>query len=110
MHQRLRLALIVLCVVVVVGGGLQSMTLAWSHKEHIQFTRLAAERLIDDPNTPADMKEWLRKSLPQPLDMAGEQDYFLHTHLGLHPKGYDTGLTHWAYMPDEHALGDPANS
>ena len=106
MQQRLRFALIVVGVLI----GLQSSTLAWSHKEHIQFTRIAAERLIDDPSTPADLKEWLRQSLPQPLDMAGEEDYFLHTHLGLHPKGYDTGLTHWAYMPDEHALGDPANS
>jgi hypothetical protein len=83
---------------------------AWSHKEHIQFTRIAAQQLIDDPATPSEMKEWLRKALPKPLDMAGEQDYFLHTHLGLHPKGFDAGLTHWAYMPDEHALGDPADS
>lgn len=83
---------------------------AWCYKEHIQFTRLAATRLIADPTTPPAMKAWLERALPQRLDLAGEREYFLHTHLGLQPKGYETGLLHWAYDPDVHALNDPKDA
>ena len=35
--------------------------LGWSYKEHIQLTRIAAERLIADPSTPPAMKQWLQQ-------------------------------------------------
>ena len=80
---------------------------AWCYKEHIQFTRIAASRLIADPTTPPEMKAWLDRAIPGRLDMAGEREFFLHAHLGLNPKGFETGLLHWAYDPDVHALNDP---
>ena len=33
---------------------------AWSYKEHVFMTRLAVQRLMNDPATPDDMKAWLR--------------------------------------------------
>ena len=31
----------------------------WGTKEHVQLTRIAANRLIADPSTPPAMKKWL---------------------------------------------------
>lgn len=79
---------------------------AWSNKEHMQLTRLAAERLIASAATPPDMKDWLRKALvAPPLTMDQEKEYFLHQRIGLIPRGVD-GLPYWAVMPDMHALTD----
>ncbi len=76
--------------------------LAWSHKEHILFTRLAASRLLDDPATPPAMKTWLRQAAGDVPDLAGDEQFFIHTHIGIDPKGF-TGLSYWAYVPDLHA-------
>lgn len=78
----------------------------WSNKEHIQLTRMAAERLIADPATPPAMRRWLVAAIPHPLDAAGERDYFLHRRVGLITRGED-GLPFWATMPDMIALTDP---
>lgn len=83
-----------------------SPALAWSYKEHIQFARMASSRLIDDPTTSPAMKEWLTKAVPVRLDAAGEENYFLNEKIGLDPKAYTTGILHWAWMPDWHALND----
>ena len=37
----------------------------WSNKEHLQLTRIAALRLINAADTPADMKAWLREAMVQ---------------------------------------------
>src|SRR3954464_4448831 len=98
--------LTVLLIVLVITSN----SFAWCYKEHIQFARMAAERLIADPATPPAMKAWLEQAVPQRLDFAGEKEYFLHTHIGLQPKGYETSLLHWAYDPDVHALNDPKDA
>ena len=72
---------------------------AWSYKEHIQLTRLAAERLIADPQTPPEMKAWLQTICPGLKDMAGEKEYFLHTHVGKDISNFK-GLERWAGTPD----------
>src|SRR3954449_6016426 len=72
---------------------------AWSNKEHIQLTRLAAERVIADPQTPAAMKDWLRAACPQLLCAAQEREYFLTQRIGLFPRGVE-GLAFWATVPD----------
>src|SRR5215208_1317918 len=64
---------------------------AWSNKEHNQLARIAAGRLIADPAT------------PDPLDMKGEEDYFLRKRIGIIPKGAD-GIPFWATMPDMVSL------
>jgi hypothetical protein len=84
-------------VVLVLGFVLRAH--AWSYKEHIQLTRLAAERLLADPQTPADMKAWLQKLAPGLKDIAGEKEYFLHTRVGMDISSFK-GLERWAGMPD----------
>src|SRR5687767_3917814 len=76
-----------------------SPSLAWSNKEHIQLTRLAALRLIESPDTPAEMKAWLRAAQPDLRDMAAERDYFLHARVGKYPTGAQ-GIAFWATVPD----------
>jgi hypothetical protein len=73
---------------------------AWSHKEHIQLTRIAAQQLMIDPDTPTAMKEWLRKGIAGgPQSLEEEKEYLLHKHVGLVPRGVD-GLPFWSVMPD----------
>jgi hypothetical protein len=83
---------------------------AWSYKEHIQFTRLAATRLIADPDTPPEMKAWLERAIPNRPDLAGEREFFLRGRVGINPKGFETGLLHWTYEPDVRANRDPKDS
>lgn len=72
---------------------------AWSNKEHIQLTRLAALRLVNSPDTPEDMKHWLRAALPGMTDMAAEREYFLTARVGPYPNSA-RGLAFWAVAPD----------
>jgi len=85
---------------------------AWSTKEHMLLTRLAAIGLIADPQTPAEMKAWLREAMPGlGEDVASQRDFVLHARLGPFPRGAD-GLAFWAVMPDMQALidsGTPAD-
>jgi hypothetical protein len=76
---------------------------AWSYKEHIQLTRIAIERLVNDPSTPPDMKQWLQQVTPGLSDPDGEKEYFLHQTIGLDTSHF-TGLLRYATKPDEHAL------
>src|SRR3954463_9057641 len=78
----------------------------WSHKEHIQLTRIAAQQLIIDPDTPAAMKEWLRRGVAGgPQSLEEEKEFLLHKHVGIVPRGVD-GLSFWAVMPDMIGLID----
>lgn len=81
----------------------------WSHKEHVLFTHMAISRLLEDPSTPAGMRNWLREAAGELPEMAGYEDYFLHKKVGIDPldDGFDN-IAHWAFMPDVHALNDPA--
>jgi hypothetical protein len=79
---------------------------AWSNKEHMQLTRLAAERLIAAPTTPPAMKKWLTDALGRPWTADQEKDYFLHKRIGIIPRDAD-GLSYWATMPDMATFYDP---
>lgn len=84
--------------------------LAWSTKEHILLTRLAAVRLLADPQTPPDINQWLRDALPGlGPDVASERDYLLHARVGPFPRGAE-GLAFWAVVPDLQALVDSGYS
>ncbi len=72
---------------------------AWSNKEHIQLTRIAAMRLANDPATPQEMKDWLRHAMPGMADMAAERHYFMTARVGVYPSGAQ-GLSFWAAVPD----------
>jgi hypothetical protein len=93
-----------LCGLAVLGTCL-SEARAWSNKEHIQLTRIAAARLIADPQTPPPMKQWLQRAVVRLLDAEGENDYFLRQRVGVIPRGAD-GLSFWAAYPDMMALID----
>src|SRR5213078_3007924 len=73
---------------------------AWSNKEHIQLTRIAAQQLIIDPETPPAMKEWLKSGIAgQSQTLEEEKEYLLHKRVGLLARGVD-GLPFWSVMPD----------
>ncbi|HEX8911538.1 MAG TPA: hypothetical protein VF796_04190 [Humisphaera sp.] len=79
---------------------------AWSNKEHMQFARLAAERLIADPATPPAMKQWLADGLGgKPWAMDAEKQYFMTARVGLIVKSADP-ITYWATMPDMMVMAD----
>ncbi len=79
---------------------------AWSTKEHILLTRLAAQRLLADPATPPAMKQWLTDHLPDaPGDEAQERTWFLDRHIGPFPRGAD-GLAFCATLPDMNGMTD----
>ena len=62
MTRMRRVFLTLLCV-----GCFTSPVFAWSNKEHIQLTRIAAERLLANPETPERMKDWLKQGCPDRL-------------------------------------------
>ena len=79
---------------------------AWSNKEHIQLTRIAAERLIINPDTPPAMKEWLARGIGGgPKNLEEEKEYLLRNRVGIAPRGVD-GLPFWAVMPDAMGMID----
>jgi hypothetical protein len=77
----------------------QQPAFAWSNKEHIQLTRLAALELVNAPDTPDAMKAWLRDAMPGLADMAAEKHYFLTARVGPYPIS-GQGLSFWATVPD----------
>jgi len=98
MAKGLTLAAIVLLLVA-------SRADAWSSKEHVLLTRIAAARLVADPATPAGMKDWLRAAVANLPTMEGEREYLLHARVGVFPRGVD-GIPFWATVPDLNALAD----
>src|SRR5688500_8319711 len=99
---RLTIALLVMCLPVAFAAP----AAAWSNKEHIQLTRIAAARLVADPTTPAEMKKWLQAATPGMMDMEGERRCFLDQRIGLFPRGV-AGLPFCAVMPDMLVLSEP---
>ena len=79
---------------------------AWSNKEHLQLTRIAAEQLLARPDTPPAMKEWLLRGLGgRPMTMDEEKGYFFRARVGIITRGVD-GLPYWGTLPDMFALTD----
>lgn len=91
MKRVILFALLVLCS--------STTVFAWSAKEHVLLARTAARELIDAPNTPPDMKQWLRDAQPQVGDWDSERQFLLNGHIGIFPHGID-GLAFWAVFPD----------
>src|SRR4051794_14613509 len=77
----------------------------WSTKEHILLTRLAALRVLDDPQAPPEMKTWLREALPGLGDLEAQKHYLLSARVGVFPRGAE-GIAFWAVVPDLQALID----
>ncbi len=76
---------------------------AWSTKEHILLTRLAAARLLADESTTAGMKDWLRGVAPGDLSDEALRDFYMNSRQGVYPRGVD-GVAYWSVVPDLEAL------
>lgn len=101
-----RAPLVLLSVAMVTLSAPTESAFGWSTKEHILLTRLAAIRLLADPQTPQDMKKWLSEVMPGlGPDVASQRDYLLHARVGPFPRGVD-GVAFWVVVPDLHALMD----
>lgn len=98
--MRLQLSYGILAVVLA-----QTTVFGWSNKEHMQLTRIAASRLIADEKTPPVMRDWLRKGLTAPTDMAAEKQWFMTKRIGIIIRTADP-LPYWAGMPDMTAMTD----
>ena len=71
----------------------------WGNKEHIQLTRLAVDRLLEDPKTPQEMKDWLRQVSPPPMSMDAQRQWFVTAKVG--PVANDVkGLDYYVCEPD----------
>ncbi|MEA2710095.1 MAG: hypothetical protein QOF78_2696 [Phycisphaerales bacterium] len=99
----MRRPFIIVIVLVLLAPAPSSTLLAWGTKEHLQLTRIAAERLMADEKTPDAMRQWLRAATPGAMDMAGEKRWFLEQRQGIVPRGAD-GLPFWAVAPDTVVL------
>jgi hypothetical protein len=82
----------------------------WGAKEHVQFTRLAAARLIADPSTPPEMRRWLESIVPHPLDDAGERSFLLRARVGTDLMNTGGGVLYWSVEPDDRAQNAPRSS
>ena len=72
-----------LCAAAVCGLGPAPAARGWGTKEHILLTRLAAIRLVNDPQTPPEMKAWLRDAMPGiGPDVASQREYALSARVG----------------------------
>lgn len=81
--------------------------LGWGGKEHVQFTRIAAARLVAAPDTPPAMKDWLRSIVPNLLDEAAEREFLLTARVGTQVHNAGGGVLAWAMIPDDRATNDP---
>ncbi len=95
-----------LAVAVLLVACLCSPSRAWSGKEHIQFTRLAMERILADPTTPQSLKDWIKKVMPRVLDAAQEQAFFIAAKVGNTDGKELSGIEYWVVAPDLHAQKD----
>lgn len=98
MNRRFSIALLLVLAGPVMG---------WSAKEHIQMTRMAAERLLADPTTPPAMRDWLREILPEHLDEEAERQYWMTALVGFDLEKTGGGVLWWAVVPDERAKRGP---
>ena len=97
---------LIVCLATLYIAAAASPAHAWSTKEHILLTRVAAIQLLADPQTPAEMKAWLREALPGlGPDVASQRDYLLHARVGPYPRDVD-GTAFWVVVPDLNALAD----
>jgi hypothetical protein len=76
---------------------------AWSYKEHVALTRLAALRLIEDPTTSPALRDWLAEHVaPEPIDQ--QRRWFIEARVGINPDpAIITALSYAVLVPDIEA-------
>lgn len=76
---------------------------AWSSKQHIMITRLAAIQLLNRQDVPEDLKQWIRSHMPETLTMEAVQEFYFNEKQDAQPVGVQ-GLSYQAVMPDLVAM------
>ena len=72
---------------------------AWSFKDHVLVTRLAVQRLLADPQTPADLRDFLQTAEPTAGSPADAERFLIHDTIGANPPDLK-GLDYWCVFPD----------
>ena len=54
---------------------------AWSFKEHVVLTEIAATRLVADPSTPDGLRAFLSGALSRSPTLSEQRDYYAHVRL-----------------------------
>jgi hypothetical protein len=73
---------------------------AWSYKEHILLTRLAATRIIDDPQADPALRDWLR-SIIVPITLEEGKQFMVEASVGnIKDEAGLEGLLAWVSVPD----------
>lgn len=92
---------LLICVASLVATALAVPAHAWSYKEHIQFTRLAATRIIQDESAPQGLRDWLKANTPTLASLDAEREFFMTERVGEKPDPAKlSGLTWWVCVPD----------
>jgi len=84
-----------------VGMGLASFPMraqAWSHQGHILISRLAALRIIQDPNAPQGLRDFLKANMK--YDMEGCRKLAVEEMVGGNGTNYLAGLDGACTLPD----------
>ena len=78
---------------------------AWCFKEHLQVTRMAAERIINDPTADPELKAWLEKSI-KIISIDEERKFLVESTVGDKVEKKDwPGIMYFALLPDINAFG-----
>ena len=72
---------------------------AWSFKDHILVTRLAVQRLLADPQLPADLRQFLQAAEPAAGTPADAEHFLVRESVGANPPDLK-GLDYWCVFPD----------
>lgn len=72
---------------------------AWSFKEHMLFTRLAAQRILADEEAPQGLKDFLREAIPDVGTIDDARAMTVDTWIGPKADGVE-GLLYWSIYPD----------
>jgi len=76
---------------------------AWSFKEHLQVTRMAAARIINDPTADPALKAWLQQSI-EVVSIEDERKFMVETTVGNDVEKSDwPGIMYFSLLPDINA-------
>jgi len=87
-----------IAIVATVLAATASPTHAWSHQQHILITRMAALRIINDPDAPEGLKNFLKTNMKYDLEAC--RKLTLEETVGIEAKNYLTGLDGACTLPD----------
>ncbi len=85
-------------LVIALVAHLPVSTLAWSAKGHVIITRMAVKLLLDDPQTPVELKNILKEGIGNNSKLVNLEDYTVSKD---NSYSFDSGLDSFSIRPDE---------